>query len=147
MTLADFPAKVLLRRLRQQYRLVFQYPRRSSPSAEPPGTAQLVGTRRSRVSRKLLIGRPNSTPFTTHRKLRPDVDRPAMHPDRPRGFGLGHPLALDQEQGAPPQRLLRRPAEAAKIPCFHGGNVTVRRPDVRSILGRSVTLRPEHILT
>src|SRR3954466_13065151 len=70
MTLADFPAKVLLRRLRQQYRLVFQYPRRSSPSAEPPGTAQLVGTRRSRVSRKLLIGSPNSTPFTTHRKLR-----------------------------------------------------------------------------
>ena len=28
-----------------------------------------------------------------------------MHPDRPRG--LGHPLALDQEQGPPPQRLLR----------------------------------------
>src|SRR4051794_36658147 len=70
--------------------------------------------------------------------LVPDVDRPAVHPDRPRGFGLGHPLALDQEQGPPPQRLLRRPAEAAKVSCVHGPDMVARPPDVRYILRRLV---------
>src|SRR4029453_997193 len=68
----------------------------------------------------------------------PDVHRLAVYADRPRGFGLGHALVLDQEQSAPPQRLLRRPAEAAKIPCFHAGSIAARALSVRDIVGRLV---------
>ena len=49
----------------------FRRPRRSSPSADPPGTPPPVGTRRSRASRKRLSLRRYSSPFTTDRKLGP----------------------------------------------------------------------------
>src|SRR5215212_10826196 len=71
-----------------------------------------------------------------------DVHRLAVHADRQRGFGLGHPLALDQEQGPTPQRLLRRPAEAAKIPCFHASSIAACAPSVRDIVGGLVTTSP-----
>jgi hypothetical protein len=58
----------------------------------------------------------------------PDVDRLAVHPDRQRRLALGHPLLLDQEQRPPPQRLLRLPTEAAKIPCFHPGSIPAPQP-------------------
>ena len=45
---------------------------------------------------------------------------------------------LDQEQRPPPQRLLRRPAEAAKVSCVHGPNMVARPPDVRYTLRRLV---------
>src|SRR5829696_4880991 len=44
-----------------------------------PAPAHSVGTRQFTVSRKLLIARPNSSPFTTHRKLRSGQGKVAHH--------------------------------------------------------------------
>src|SRR3954471_20709335 len=51
-------------------KLDIRRPRPSSPSADPPGIPQPVGTRRSGASRKHLSSRRYSSPFTTDRKLK-----------------------------------------------------------------------------
>ena len=67
--------------------------------------------------------------------LEPDVDRLPLHPDRLGGRGLGHAGLLDQVERAAAPFLLRRPADAAKIPCVHRRDIGSARPDVRYSLG------------
>ena len=51
--------------------------------------------------------------------LQPDVDRLPLDADHLRRLGLAQPLLQDQHQRPSAQCLLRRPANAAKVPCFH----------------------------
>ena len=48
---------------------------------------------------------------------------------------LAQPLLHDQHQRPPAQLLLRRPANAAKVPCVHAQSIAGREPFVRYIYG------------
>ena len=56
-------------------------------------------------------------------------------PTTSRRLGLAQPLLHDQHQRPPAQFLLRRPANAAKVPRFHAQSIAGRKPFVRYIYG------------
>src|SRR5689334_1054634 len=70
--------------------------------------------------------------------LHPRVHGLAVDADQPRGPALAQALPLDQEQGPPAQPLLRRSPDAAKVACFHPGDMAPGPRAVRYICGRLV---------
>ena len=57
----------------------------------------------------------------------------ALHADYLHRLDLAQPLLQDQHQGAPAQLLLRRSANAVKVPCVHAQSNAGYKPLVRYI--------------
>lgn len=59
----------------------------------------------------------------------------ALNADHPRRFRLAQPLLQDQHQRPPPQLLLRRSPNAAKVPLLYALSIAGCKPLVRYIHG------------